>query len=247
MPLINTLNILRGLDLGTVSPTFTPEANIVKYTNLNEKKALYDQYVIPPEKWTGDGMIPESDLKNLVEIGYKNLYLKTEAADSLIKMWEKLKEDCNKVDVKPKISSTYRSYQKQYDFLDIELFIKKGGKPFNKPKTPASKYKKGSNGRTAVAWPGESPHGKGIAMDIGSIGAKNSMYVRSWMKVYGLNYDWSWYNGKAADENWHFVYIGNSTDKNKREKFDGRINRETRKYYYDTEFSAEKFIKEFKK
>jgi len=260
MPLINTKKILDGLSFDIpapkpyVSSRSYPAANY-SYTSTVERKAIYDQYVLSPEDYKirggekggpgRNGTIPNSDLVDLGQIGHAGMGLKSDAAMALFNMWDRMLQVFPSK-VKPKLTSAYRSYEKQYDFLDIELFIQKGGQPFNSPYKSSSKFKRGSNGGTAVAWPGKSNHGNGVAIDIGANSSSYKKYVRSWIKVYGMDYRFSWYDGYSAKENWHFVYIGNSTDATKNIIRYGEWNRDRSPYFYDEKFDARTYIKNFK-
>jgi LAS superfamily LD-carboxypeptidase LdcB len=167
-----------------------------------------DGVVTPPISYTGkNGNLQDSELKDLSEIGLKSQKLVPDAADAFIKMWK----DMKKAGLKPFLTDTYRTYASQYRIFDIDLFISTGGTATKRSGKNANggfikKTKKGTGGKTAVAYPGTSNHGWGKAIDIGGINSKESQKVRCWIKQYGVKYGWSWFEGRSAKEDWHFTY-----------------------------------------
>jgi LAS superfamily LD-carboxypeptidase LdcB len=51
-----------------------------------------------------------------------------------------------------------------------------------------------------MAFPGTSNHGLGLAIDI------FPENVQAWVRKNGTKYGWSWHEGRAAKEFWHFTY-----------------------------------------
>ena len=169
-----------------------------------------DAAVTPPEEYTGINGDEKQllskfniSLKNLAEIGYSSLKLEPEAAKWFIIMWK----DMKKAGLSPKITDAFRTYETQYRILDIDLFIATGGSKTNRYGSGVKRKKKGTNGGVAVAYPGTSNHGWGIAVDIGGEKSKQNREVRCWIKENGVKYGWSWYEGRGAKEDWHFTYI----------------------------------------
>ena len=86
------------------------------------------------------------------------------------------------------------------------MYVKTGGSLNDtKPVRGATRAKEGSNGGTAAAFPGTSNHGLGIAVDIARNGDAGDLAIY-WVMQNGYNYGWSWYEGYAIDEHWHFTY-----------------------------------------
>lgn len=162
-----------------------------------------DAVVTPPEEYTGTNgnrKLLEKEigpLVSLTEIGFSASKLAPEAAKWFIIMWK----DMKKAGLFPTISSTFRTYKTQYEIFDIDLFITTGGSKTNRSGKGVEKKKKGTSGKVRVAYPGTSNHGWGIAVDIGP------RKVQCWMKENGVKYGWSWYEGRAAKEDWHFTYV----------------------------------------
>ena len=62
-------------------------------------------------------------------------------------------------------------------------------------------------GYNVAAKPGTSNHGLGIAVDMG-----NYSLAWNWLLLNAHTYGWSWAQGKASGERWHWVYIGGETN-----------------------------------
>lgn len=89
-----------------------------------------------------------------------------------------------------KVSDSYRPYEVQNSIFDWDLF-KRNGK----------RAKKGTNGSVAAAYPGTSNHGRGLSLDLGPADAQK------WVQTNGMKYGWSWDEGRAVGEPWHFTYV----------------------------------------
>ena len=99
------------------------------------------------------------------------------------------------------LNDAYRDIDEQQSLFDWDLYVATGGSRSDTSRNKTAKSKKrGSNGSVAVAFPGTSNHGKGIAIDVNGAEAQN------WIKKNGFHYGWSWYEGKRNNENWHFTW-----------------------------------------
>ena len=99
------------------------------------------------------------------------------------------------------LNDAYRDIDEQQSLFDWDLYVATGGNRSDTSRNKNAKSKKrGSNGSVAVAFPGTSNHGKGIAIDVNGAEAQN------WIKKNGFHYGWSWYEGKRNNENWHFTW-----------------------------------------
>lgn len=89
----------------------------------------------------------------------------------------------------------YRSYETQDAIFDWQRYNDSGGR---------IKYKIGTVD-TAAAYPGQSNHGWGTAIDFAQNNdLKTSM--RPWLLANGEKYGWSWKEGRSVGEPWHFTY-----------------------------------------
>ena len=123
---------------------------------------------------------------------------KGEIADSFLRMAEALKAQKG---ITIKLNSAYRTFESQQNLFDWDLYVASGGKRTDTTANQSAKrFVRGSNGTTAVAFPGTSNHGLGKAIDVQGTKAQN------WIKEFGWEYGWSWYEGKRANENHHFTY-----------------------------------------
>ena len=99
------------------------------------------------------------------------------------------------------LNSAYRDIDKQQSLFDWDLYVASGGKRTDTTANKSAKrFVRGSNGTTAVAFPGTSNHGLGKAIDVNGAKAQN------WIKKNGFKFGWSWYEGKRANENHHFTW-----------------------------------------
>lgn len=156
-----------------------------------------DEAVTPPDKYTGkNGNLPDSELKNLAEIGFPNRKLAREdgAADNFIKMWKDMQAQGIKL---PSIGpqGAYRDYEGQYNLFDIDRFISTG-----------KNYVKNTKD-TVAAFPGTSNHGWGKSVDIGGKG-NNFQKMKCFIRENGAKYGWGWAEGQRINEPWHFTYYG---------------------------------------
>lgn len=125
-------------------------------------------------------------------------YMKPEVAKQFVNMVKAMVAQ----GLKPSIGDTYRTYEAQYSGFDWDLYVASGGSKTDAKKKPGTKCKKkNTNGGTAMAFPGTSNHGLGIAVDI------NPAAVQKWISKNGNQYGWSWAEGKACNESWHMTYI----------------------------------------
>lgn len=157
---------------------------IVKY-NLDKYDAKTSTSFKPaPSKATGEnGRLSMSQLKS-VGGGHK---LNPAAADAYLAMKQASYEDGLK-DSDWDLSDSYRTYAQQDAGFDWELYNKTG-----------EKAKKGTNGKTAMAYPGTSNHGLGKAIDLWG-------KAQEWVRKNGEQFGWSWDEGKSVGEPWHFRY-----------------------------------------
>lgn len=101
------------------------------------------------------------------------------------------------------VSGGYRTFQRQSAIFDWDLYVRTGGSRTDTAanyKRGAKRKKIGTNGEVAAAFPGTSNHGWGKAVD--ASGAR----FKKWLKIYGWKYNWSWYEGKSVNEDWHFTW-----------------------------------------
>ena len=107
-------------------------------------------------------------------------------------------------------ASGYRTFKTQNAIFDWDLYVATGGSRSDtaenyKKSRSVLKKKIGTNGKVAVAFPGTSNHGWGRAVD-----ASGNRF-KKWLKIYGWKYNWSWYEGKSIDEDWHFTWTTDSS------------------------------------
>jgi hypothetical protein len=138
------------------------------------------------------GCLSSSQLKS---VGIGSNRLLTEAADAFIKMYADMPPDIKKAVV---LTDSYRPLKIQCNIFDWDWFEKTG-----------KKRKKGTAG-TAAASPGGSNHGWGRAIDI------SPASVQKWIVDNGEKYGWTWNEGKAVKEPWHFTYCGPGPNKNEK-------------------------------
>ncbi len=133
-----------------------------------------------------NGNLPDTELKEIPKeyTGGGKQRLAIEAADAYIRM----AADAIKEGITPVITDSYRTYAVQDRIFDWEYYNQTG-----------QRRKKGTQ-NTAAAYPGTSNHGLGIAID--ASGAAWQKFIRN----KGVNYGWSWYEGRAVSEPWHFTY-----------------------------------------
>lgn len=99
------------------------------------------------------------------------------------------------------VSDSYRTFSVQNSIFDWDLYVQTGGsKSDTKANRAAKRKKKGTNGSVAAAFPGTSNHGWGKAVDI------SPKEAQDWVKKNGHRYNWSWYEGKDVNENWHYTW-----------------------------------------
>jgi hypothetical protein len=141
-----------------------------------------------------NGRLPDSDLK---KIGIGGHRLQVDAADAFMRMADAARA----VGVTPALSDSYRTFAGQTNGFDWDLYEKTGGSKSDTVKNPnALRKKKGTNGKVAMAFPGTSNHGWGKAIDVSGDAFKR--FIRN----HGVEFGWSWYEGRSVNENWHFTY-----------------------------------------
>jgi hypothetical protein len=133
-----------------------------------------------------NGNLADTSLKS---IGIGNYKLSIAAANAFIKM----AADIKKAGLIINVESAYRTFETQDSIFDWENYYATG-------------QRQKINSNSAAAYPGTSNHGLGNAIDIYPPG------VQEWIRINGVNYGWSWYEGRLANEQWHFTY-----DPNKKE------------------------------
>lgn len=138
------------------------------------------------------GCLSSSQLKS---VGIGSNKLLTEAADAFIKMYADMPENIKKSVI---LTDSYRPLKIQCNIFDWDYYEKTG-----------KKRKKGTAG-TAAASPGGSNHGWGRAIDI------SPKSVQQWIVENGEKYGWTWNEGKAVNEPWHFTYCGPGPNKNEK-------------------------------
>jgi LAS superfamily LD-carboxypeptidase LdcB len=165
-----------------------------------------------------NGAISETFLKKIKIGGKLGSYQGCSAADDFDRMYEDMIKD----GLKPSTQGSYRPYRNQFDIFDWDFFISRGGNPKavvdpqeyangvpvardvykNRLERCAGKRckKKNTQGQTAAAFPGTSNHGWGKSIDIS--GQAN----KAWIRKNGWKYNWSWYEGKSVNEDWHFTW-----------------------------------------
>jgi LAS superfamily LD-carboxypeptidase LdcB len=128
-----------------------------------------------------NGQLSTSELKDIGN-GQK---LSIAAADAFLLM----KADAAKEGVNIQLSDSYRSLARQNAIFDWDHYNKTG-----------KRRKKGTSS-TAAAYPGTSNHGLGRAIDVSNTAAQK------WIRDNGEKYGWSWAEGRAVGEPWHFTYV----------------------------------------
>lgn len=183
------------LPSGTIAGDST--ANILKERSDSQKRRTSGRTAGATGK---NGRHTEDELE-LIGIGNHKL-LKGGPASDFKLMYEAAKKE----GVEIVISDSYRTFQVQTDIFDWDLYVQTGGSRTDTSATSgARRRKRGSNGTVAVAFPGTSNHGEGKAIDV------TGKAVQDWIKKNGYKYNWSWYEGKAVNENWHFTWTTDPT------------------------------------
>lgn len=139
------------------------------------------------------GCLSSSELKK-VDVGNNNK-LQSDAADAFMKMYNDMPDDIKK---SVKLTDTYRPLKVQCNIFDFDYYEKTG------------KRRKKGTASTAAATPGGSNHGWGRAIDIFPTN------VQKWIVDNGEKYGWTWNEGKAVNEPWHFTYCGPGPNKNEK-------------------------------
>ena len=144
-----------------------------------------------PGDYTGtNGIASKLPLTTVTDVFNNTVTLFPSAATQFVRMMSSM----NSAGISTSHVLSFRSYQKQYGMFDWDLYecfgIRQTKKEGNKQ-----------------ALPGHSNHGKGMAVDVSGTNAQD------WIRSNGEAYGWSWDEGKASGERWHFRFTGNiSTD-----------------------------------
>jgi len=125
--------------------------------------------------------------------------------------FEEMFKDCEAdIGLHLKIKSSFRSAAEQRALIDWERYYRTGGKPTDTTRNRSAELFTLKN--KAVAWPGDSNHQKGLALDLyganknGGATTEEQAQGREWVRLNGIKYGWSWWDGRNAKEPWHFVY-----------------------------------------
>lgn len=125
---------------------------------------------------------------DLTVMGVGNgVYLRVDAAEAFLTMAAAAAQAG--VPLRP--GSGFRSMASQ-----TALYLKYIGRLFLPPK---------------VAYPGESNHQNGTALDVAGANGKSIGYGSAefeWLRGNAINYGWSWDEGQKVNEPWHWRYIG---------------------------------------
>lgn len=150
-----------------------------------------------------NGRLDDSEL-TVTKAGYKLL---TAAAVKFDEMYDAAKIAGHTLD----LVGGYRTFERQNKIFDWDLYVQTGGSYTDtSPVRGAKRAKKGSNGKTAAAFPGTSNHGLGISIDVARNADAGDLAIY-WVMKNGYNYGWSWYEGYSIDEQWHFTYTTDSS------------------------------------
>lgn len=174
----------------TDCPTPKKEYEDYTYLNVGQKISIPDKTYVPSDLILLDKNITTS-----------NICLKKDAAEALLKMINKAKEDGYEI----KVTSGFRSYSTQK--LILENSIKLGNK----------------NARRLIAKPGYSEHQLGVAIDLTGASIKNVSATTKfkdsvedkWLEENAKDYGFvESYPEKKEDitgymnEDWHYRYVG---------------------------------------
>lgn len=178
------------LPSGTVAGDST--ANILKERSDSQKRRTSGRTAGATGK---NGRHTEDELE-LIGIGQHKLLKGNPASD-----FKRMYEAAEKEGVEIVLSDSYRTFQVQTDIFDWDLYVQTGGSRTDTSVTSgARRTKRGSGGTVAAAFPGTSNHGEGKAIDV------TGKVVQDWIKKNGYKYNWTWFEGKAVNENWHFTW-----------------------------------------
>jgi LAS superfamily LD-carboxypeptidase LdcB len=135
-----------------------------------------------PDVYRGSNGVAERipSLQTVTDKFGNTVTLNRAAADQYVRMMFYM----NEAGISTSQVFSFRSYQRQYDMFDWDLYECTGQK----------KSKEGND----QALPGTSNHGEGLAIDISGTSAQN------WLKENGKIFGWWW--GEAKTEDWHFTF-----------------------------------------
>ena len=131
-----------------------------------------------------NGHLTSSELKSIGG----GLKLTPAAANSYLQMKSAYEKENPGKTFSP--TDAYRPFSVQYRKFDWDLYNSTG-----------KRKKIDTNGKIALAYPGTSNHGWGKAIDL------FPKHAQDWVRTNGMKYGWTWDEGKAAGESWHFTYI----------------------------------------
>jgi LAS superfamily LD-carboxypeptidase LdcB len=198
---VTTLNSICGPKYADI--TVVNADNVSNYTSID----INQNNNGGGEENGSNGRLPDSALK---DIGIGNNRLAIAAADAFIQM----KAAMDAAGIQYNLTDSYRTFDVQDSIFDWDLYVATGG---NRSDTAANynrnaeRKKKDSNGSVNAAFPGTSNHGLGLAIDIFPPNNNQGINVQKWIRENGVNYGWSWTEGKAAKELWHFTYYPNDS------------------------------------
>jgi LAS superfamily LD-carboxypeptidase LdcB len=98
-----------------------------------------------------------------------------------------------------RLTGGYRTFATQQAIFDWGRYVRTGGSLTDTKASNGQRYKINEL-NTRAAFPGTSNHGLGKAIDVAGNDARN------WIKHNGFKYNWSWYEGRNINEDWHFTY-----------------------------------------
>ncbi len=173
----------------------TPETNVGKDKNVDIVNSLCPNPKYPGVKQSFDipatynGINGNRNMVPLKQSKY-NVTLDPEAADQFDLMIDDMNDDDISYEGTP---YGFRSYKRQYEMFNWETYECTG-------------QRKSIEGNRQ-ALPGESNHGFGLAVDV------SGKLAQDWIKENGEDYGWTWDEGKAAGEDWHFRFDASKVSK----------------------------------
>jgi hypothetical protein len=164
----------------------TPESNVVQDVEIVNAHCPDPVYPGAKKKFaTPANYKGKNGNRKLValKISKYNVELDLDAADQFDLMIDDMKDD--DISYEGTLYG-FRSYKRQYEMFNWETYECTG-------------QRKSIEGNRQ-ALPGESNHGLGLAVDVSGKDAQD------WIKENGEDYGWTWDEGKAAGEDWHFRF-----------------------------------------
>lgn len=106
------------------------------------------------------------------------------------------------------VADAYRTFEQQEDLFLKRYEVGSGPGPFGDVREYKNvKYYRARG--AAVAVPGTSNHGKGLAVDIANTGAFGGSF-HNWLSSTGPALGWTNTEGRSVNEPWHWVYGGSN-------------------------------------